>query len=134
MAKFYITIVQAVLLYGADTWVICKRDMQKLRSFHNWVIRYITGKQIRKDRDGEWSYPVHIDLLKECNLFDMGVYIERRRGTLRKYLEENRSDLLEKSGRTMRHGRDVHKILWWNQSWKTKSDMRKWSNFWFNTV
>ena len=53
MAKFYITVVQVVLLYGADTWVISKRDMQKLKSFHNKAIRYITEKHIRKDRDGK---------------------------------------------------------------------------------
>ena len=30
MATFYLTIVQAVLLYGADSWVVTKRDMDKL--------------------------------------------------------------------------------------------------------
>ena len=38
MAKFYITIVQAVLLYGADSWVVTKRDMNKLQSFHHCAI------------------------------------------------------------------------------------------------
>ena len=34
MAKFYITVVQAVLLYGADTWTVSKKDRNKLQSFH----------------------------------------------------------------------------------------------------
>ena len=65
-----------------------------------------------------------------CNLFDLETYIERRRGTLWKYLEDNRSALLDQAYSTKKHGRDVHKILWWEQSWKTKPDMKRWSNFW----
>ena len=47
MSKFYLTVVQAVLLYGADTWVIKKQDMDRLRSFHWRAIRYMTGKNVR---------------------------------------------------------------------------------------
>ena len=48
MGRFYLTIVQAVLLYGADSWAIEERNMRKLESFHNRAIRYITGKHIQK--------------------------------------------------------------------------------------
>ena len=68
MAKFYITIVQAVLLYGADSWVVTQRYLSKLRSFHNRAIRYITGKHIRKRSEHAWEYPNHTVLLKECRL------------------------------------------------------------------
>ena len=34
MARFYITVVQSVLLYGADSWTVSKRDHNKLQSFH----------------------------------------------------------------------------------------------------
>jgi hypothetical protein len=35
MAKFYLAVVQAVLLYGADTWIVSKRAINRLRSFHH---------------------------------------------------------------------------------------------------
>ena len=35
MAKFYLAVVQAVLLYGADSWTISQKNLIKLRSFHH---------------------------------------------------------------------------------------------------
>ena len=122
MAKFYLTVVQAVLLYGADTWVVSKRNMGKLRSFHLRAIRHMTGQHIRKIEKG-WEYPNHEELMKKCKLFDIEVYIERRRGTLRKYLEENRKELLEKAQGIGRHCRNVNKIFWWNQKYVEKKEM-----------
>ena len=132
MAKFYITIVQAVLLYGADSWVVTKRDMNKLRSFHHRAIQYITGRHIRKHDEDRWEYPEHQELLKECQLLPIEEYVERRRGTLRAYFEEVTPALLESTKLVKRHCKDVHKILWWNQKWKSKKDFTNFSNFWFD--
>ena len=133
MAKFYITIVQAVLLYGADSWVVSKRDLERLRSFHHRAVRYITGRHIRKKGEDHWEYPHHEDLLKECKLFPIEVYIERRRGTLMNYFAENCKDLLDETKSVKKHPRDAHKLLWWNQKWIEKTDMRKMSNLWFDS-
>ena len=133
MARFYLTIVQAVLLYGADSWCITARDLQRLNSFHMRSIRHMTGKHIRKLATGEWEYPKHKELMDECKLFDMDTYIKRRRGTLRKYLEEHRSDLLREAGATQGHSREAHKVLWWNQDWITKDEMAKMNNSLFST-
>ena len=35
MSKFYIAVVQAILLYGADLWTIARRDHAALERFHN---------------------------------------------------------------------------------------------------
>ena len=83
MAKFYMAIVQAVLLYGADLWVITEKNWKKLRSFHNHALRHMTGKHIIKKDENTWEYPCHSDLQWECGLFSIETYIERRRGTLR---------------------------------------------------
>ena len=48
MARFYLTIGQAFLLYGEDTWVVSRRDAGRLRRFHWRVIRHMTGQYIRK--------------------------------------------------------------------------------------
>ena len=94
MSRFYLTVVQAVLLYGAESWTISKRNMMLLQSFHRRATRYMTGQHILKVGD-TWKYPDHNRLLKKCKLFGIETYIERRRGTLRKYLEEYRGELLE---------------------------------------
>ena len=46
MAKFYMAIVQAVLLYGSDSWTINKANWKKLNSFHKRATRYMTGEHI----------------------------------------------------------------------------------------
>ena len=67
--------------------------------------------------DNTWEYPNHQDLLKECGLFPIEVYIQRRRSTLRKYMEECRSELLEQAYNCPRHSRDAHKLVWWEQEY-----------------
>ena len=133
MSKFYLTIVQAVLLYGSDSWVVKKRDHDALRSFHRRAVRYMTGQHIRKLGENQWNYPAHELLLKKCGLLEIDIYIARRRGTLRKYLEENRLGLLQDAEKTKRHAKDVNKIMWWNQPCLDKTELNNHSNFWFNT-
>ena len=64
-------------------------------------------------------------------LLPINTYVERRRGTLRKYLELNRKDLLTKALNTKKHCYDVNKILWWDQKWIEKGDMKNINNDWF---
>ena len=130
MAKFYLTIVQALLLYGSESWVISEKNMRKLESFHKRAVRYMTGSHIRKKGE-EWEYPDHRILLLGCGLLPMKTYIERRRGTLWKYLKENRKELLEEAGKSVKHSRDVNKILWWEQSFLTREEMSERTNIWF---
>ena len=89
MGKFYITIVMSVLLYGSESWTITKKNSLKLQSFHNRALRYMTGKHTKKINGEKWEYPNHKELMKICKLHPIDTYIERRRGTLRKYLENN---------------------------------------------
>ena len=131
MGKFYITIVQAVLLYGAESWVIKKSDYIALRSFHRRAVRYMSGKHIRKHENDEWEYPNHEDLLRKCGLVDINIYIERRRGTLRNYLEKYRKDLLDRAEKSKRHARDVNRIMWWTQPWLSRNEMKNHERFWF---
>ena len=83
MARFYLAVVQAILLYRADSWTITKQNLAKLSVFHWRAVRHIMGKHIRKLVDGTWSYPNHEELLRECCLLPIEAYIARRRGTLK---------------------------------------------------
>ena len=46
MAIFYKTVVQAVLLYGAESWVVNDTNLRKLRAFYHRAVRYMTGCHI----------------------------------------------------------------------------------------
>ena len=123
MAKFYMAVVQAVLLYGADSRAVSERNWRNLEAFHNQAIRYMTGKHIQKNADGSWTYPNHGLLEKECDLFPIKTYIKRQRGILWKYLQENREELFEEANRTRTPARNSQKILWWKQSYISKDEM-----------
>ena len=82
MDKFYMAVVQAVLLYEANSWVISTRNWQKLKDFHHRVLRYMTGRKITNNQDRTWHYPHHKDLQWHYSLFDTGTYAKRQRGIL----------------------------------------------------
>lgn len=128
MAKFYICVVQAVLLSGADSWAVSNENMNKLQSFHRRATRYMTGSRIRKVGDNNWDL-VHAELLKQCELFSIDTYLERRRGTLCKFLETYREDLLREAEECGRHCLNVHKVMWWKQPYLHKIDKASFSNF-----
>ena len=86
MAKFYLAIVQAVLLYGSESWVISTRDYKKLRSFHFRSIRHMRGKHIRKLETG-WEYLNHEELMNICGILPIETYREKKRNSLEIYGE-----------------------------------------------
>ena len=115
MGKFYKAVIQAVLLYGAESWVLTKESTRKLNSFHLRAVRHMSGQHIKKVGDNKWEYPRHEELLTKCGLEEITNYIERRRTTLRNYLQNNKRDLLHEAAQTQKPARHVTKILWWNQ-------------------
>ena len=43
MGKFYVVVVQAVLLFGAETWVVTPRLEKALEGFHNQAVGSMSG-------------------------------------------------------------------------------------------
>ena len=117
MGRFYITIVMSVLLYGSESWTITGKNLAKLKSFHNRALRYMTGKHIKKENENKWTYPEHEELRKTCKLETIETYIQRRRGTLRKYLEEKRKNFFRSIQKVRAPSKQSNKILWWKQPW-----------------
>ena len=52
--SFYKAVVQAVLLFGAETWVLDPRMERALDNFQHRVARRITGRHPRIWGDGIW--------------------------------------------------------------------------------
>ena len=89
----------------------------------------MTGEHIKKVGE-KWEYPNHKILLKKCELFPMETYLERRRGTLRKYFEEERVELFNRAKETVRHSKEVNKIFWWDQKYISKKEMGNMKSLW----
>ena len=112
MTKFYIAIVQAVLLYGADLWTIARQDYAALERFHKRAAQHITRRHICKSAEGIWSYPDHAGILQSCRLHPINVYVERCRGTLHTYLDACKPEFINKVQALSRPARDPHRVLW----------------------
>jgi hypothetical protein len=73
-AKFYLAVVQAILLYVSEKWVISPQDMAHLEGFH--IRAAWRMAQTHKPWQGpqkEWVYPRSEDVLKECGMKTIGV-------------------------------------------------------------
>ena len=55
--NFYIAVTQQVLLFGAETGVLTKKMEAALDAFQGRVARRLTGRMLRRGRDGKWLYP-----------------------------------------------------------------------------
>ena len=51
---FYITVTQAVLLFGSETWVLTLRMEKTLDSFQSRVASKIMGRQHHQRKDRSW--------------------------------------------------------------------------------
>ena len=82
MGYFYKAIVQAVLLYAAETWVLTERMMVALNTFHHRVARYIAGDHIQLLPNGEWELPRSEEVLEKSGLHTIEEYVRRRKQTI----------------------------------------------------
>ena len=83
---FYTAVAQAVLLFGAETWVLTPRMEKALDSFHSRVARRITGRQPRQRKDGSWVYPPMVRARKESVMMGIRTSIKRRQNTVAEYI------------------------------------------------
>jgi acetyltransferase-like isoleucine patch superfamily enzyme len=77
MSTFYKSIVQTILLYGSESWVLMQFIIDKLNSFHHMCARHITGRHIRLE-DDVWIYPNTRITLQQANLLTIEKYIDVR--------------------------------------------------------
>ena len=83
---FFKAVVQQVLLFGAETWVVSPMMEQALSEFLHGAARRLTGRQPRRGRGGKWHYPSLEGPMKEAGLTDIQTSIERRQNTVAQYI------------------------------------------------
>ena len=113
MARAYVSVVQAVLLFGSETWVIKEREWQKLESFHHSCARRITRRLIRSNPDGTWTYPDNEETLEIAGLFPIREYVARRRHTIMRYVQER--PIWEHCQTSAPVATAPNKKVWWKQ-------------------
>ena len=79
-------LVQAVLLFGSDTWVLNPRLEKALSGFHHQAARRMAGMGPKRQPDGTWVYPPIGAALAMVGLGEIGVYIVRRQNTVAQYI------------------------------------------------
>jgi hypothetical protein len=84
---FYKAVVQSILLFGSETWVVTKPILQALEGFHKRVARRLSGKTpYLCQTTGEWIYPPIDKALEEVGLWPIEKYIEKRQNTVADYV------------------------------------------------
>ena len=113
-AMFYKAVVQSVLLYNCESWVVTPAVLKVLEGFHHRAARRITSMRGRLlHLENRWVYPPIMDALEMAGLYPIEHYINVRRNTLiqsiatRPTLELCRA-AVPLSGSSRRH-------LWWHQ-------------------
>jgi hypothetical protein len=79
--NFYKEVVQAVLLYGSETWNITKQQLDLINGFHNRVTRMLSNNPIRQV-DDKWIYPNLGYAQRITGIDPIGTYVTSRKTTL----------------------------------------------------
>ena len=74
--RFYKATVQAVLLYGSETWSLSPSSLKGLEGFHIWAAWQMSGLRPEKRPNGSWTYPRSKDVLKAAGLETISHYMD----------------------------------------------------------
>ena len=113
LGLFFKAVLQTVLLFRAETWVLNPHMYQALRSFQHRVAQWLTGRYPRQRGERRWEYPLLAAVMAEAGFEDIGVYITRKQNTVAQYIATRPIlEIYEKPVR--RPGAWVYR-QWWDQ-------------------
>ena len=120
---FFKAVSQAVLLFGAEMWVLTPRMERALDSLQHRVARRLARRQPRRRGGGSWAYPSLEEAMGEAGFEGIRKSITRRHNTVAQYIGTRLIlDLCERS--TWRPGARVSR-RWWEQSGIDLEDAKK---------
>ena len=112
--KFYKATVQAVLLFGSETWNLTPPLLKSLEGFHlraAWRMAHV--HKPRRNPDRSWTYPATEDVMEEVGLYPAAHYVEVRRQTIARFIV-NRPIYGFCEGSERRRGTSPRQ-WWWEQ-------------------
>ena len=78
IGRFYVAVVQVVILFRSEKWIMTPLLEKSLNLFHYRVVWQMAGMVPKRQRDGTWVYPpIRVDLAK-MGMDKIEVYIARR--------------------------------------------------------
>ena len=84
---FFKAVVQAVLLFGAETWVVTPRMGKSLGGVQTQVDRRLTGRLLQRTLDRSWRYTLAAAAAREEAVFlTMEEYIRRQQNRVSQYI------------------------------------------------
>lgn len=114
MARFYLAVVQAKLLFGSETWVLSERALGRLERFHARCARYLTRRRVRPLPDGTWLCPPTNEVLDQCGLSPIATYIAKRKTTLLNNYAIPSSSLYRQCITSTPIGSGARRQMWWH--------------------
>ena len=78
----YKAVVQSLLLYGRESWVVTGEMLKVLMAFHHRAARRITGMMVKHGAGREWEYPAVEEAMESVGIHPIGVYMKRRQKTI----------------------------------------------------
>ena len=109
---FYKTVVNSVLLYGCETWVVSPQVLRVLGGFHHRVARRLSGL-MPSLRQGEWYYPPLEDALSRSGLLPIEDYIMARQNRLVEKVATR--PILDLCRNSERLSGSRNQLRWWTQ-------------------
>ena len=69
---FYWAVLQAVLLFGAETWVLLAGMSKNLEGVHMEFLRKVSGNTAKRQRDGTYISAAVESVIKEAIIMSLG--------------------------------------------------------------
>ncbi len=110
---FYKATVQAVLLYGSETWNLSPTSVKRLKGFHIRAAWQMSGLQPEKKPNGSWLYPRSKNVLDAAGLQTIARYMDVRRQTVTDFII-NQPIWELCAGSVRRRGLPIQPF-WWDQ-------------------
>ena len=110
---FFKAVVQVVLLFGSETWVMTPCMEWELGIFQRRGVQHITGRQPRRHTEGGWDYPPLVTAMEEAVFEEIGVYILKRQNKVAQYISMR--PILDLCERLVRRPGAYVSWMWWEQ-------------------
>ena len=131
-ASFYRVVVQAIILYGSETWVLLASMANRIEGMHTEFLKIIMAKRVKQLEDGTWKTPGAEDIREAAGNESAGIYVERQQTTVAQWVALR--PLFEVCAReTGYEGGGRRRKVWWRQEateknfgppWKTRGKLK----------
>ena len=83
---FFKAVVQVVLLFGSETWVVTPPYGQSTGGFQDQVAQQLTGRLTQQKTERKWEYTLAATAREEAGFQMMEQYIRRLQSTVAQYI------------------------------------------------